>query len=69
MRMTNLATLCPDANCPAIYQTDRGTLMVRGYVVEPSAETEIEVVPGEAVVEIPTELVARVAAQLGETNR
>lgn len=69
MRLTNVATLCPEANCPAIYQTDRGTLMVRGYAVDPSGQTKIEVVPGEAVVEIPKELVARAAAELSGTDR
>lgn len=64
MRLTNVATLCPDGNCPAVYLTDRGTLMVRGYAVDSSRQTEIVVVPGEAVVEIPQELVARAAAKL-----
>lgn len=64
MRLTNVATLCPDGNCPAVYLTDRGTLMVRGYAVDPSGQAKIEVVPGEAVVEIPLELVARAAAKL-----
>ena len=64
MRVTNVATLCPDGNCPAVYLTDRGTLMVRGYAVDSSGQTEIVVVPGEAVVEIPQELVARAAAKL-----
>lgn len=65
MRVTDVATLCADGNCPAIYLTDRGTLMVRGTAVDPSGQTEIEVVPGEAVAEIPEELVARPAAKLG----
>lgn len=69
MRLTNVATLCPDGNCPAVYLTDRGTLMVRGYAVDPNGQTEIEVVPGEAVVEIPKELMARVAAELSRTDR
>lgn len=69
MRVTNLATLCPDGNCPAIYETDRGTLMVRGYAVDPSEQTEIEVVPGESVIEIPKELVARAAAKLSGNDQ
>ena len=65
MRVTDVATLCADGNCPAIYLTDRGMLMARGYAVDPSGQTEIEVVAGEAVAEIPEELVARAAAKLG----
>jgi len=57
MKLTKLGG-CVDGTCPAIYATDRGTIVVQGAVVNDS-----DVIPpdGEALVEIPLEL-------LRETN-
>lgn len=48
---------CGAGECPTIYKTDRGTLVVQGYTLLP-ANAGVELPPGEQMVEIPTELVA-----------
>lgn len=58
MELTYLAggneTGCAGGRCPTVYATDRGTLVVQGYVV--SDETGLELPDGEAIVEIPRSL-------------
>lgn len=53
MKLTKRSGMCRDGTCPTIYDTDRGTVVVQGYVVNDS-----DVIPpeGEALVEIPAEL-------------
>jgi hypothetical protein len=54
MKLTRLGRDgCWDGTCPTLYESDRGTIVVQGWVVEDS-----DVVPpaGEALVEIPVEL-------------
>jgi hypothetical protein len=48
---------CGAGECPTVYKTDRGTLVVQGYAFPP-AHAGVEVPPGEQMVEIPTELLA-----------
>jgi hypothetical protein len=48
--------MCRDGTCPTIYDTDRGTIVVQGYVVTDSDVTPPE---GEALVEIPAELLTQ----------
>jgi len=50
---------CKDGDCPAVYTTDRGTVAVQGYLV--THETPA----GEAVVEIPAELLTEAVRALG----
>ena len=50
-----VTTLCGNGTCPTVYRTNRGTLVVQGYVV-PAAQAGIEVPDGELLVEIPAEL-------------
>jgi hypothetical protein len=58
MRLTKLAG-CQGGTCPAIYATDRGTLVVQGAVVTDSQATaDANVAAGETLVEIPRELLA-----------
>jgi len=60
MELTRIAGAnCKDGDCPTVYATDRGTVAVQGYRV---AHTTSE---GEAVVEIPSELLAEAARALG----
>jgi len=60
LKLQLLTSLCESASCPTIYQSDRGTLVVQGYVV--SAERAgVEVPAGEQLVEIPVELLAAAA--------
>jgi hypothetical protein len=57
VKLTRRSGMCRDGTCPTIYETDRGTIVVQGYVV-----TDGEVIPpeGEALVEIPAELLREV---------
>jgi len=49
--------LCGAGECPTVYKTDRGTLVVQGYTFQP-AHAGVELPPGEQMVEVPVELVA-----------
>lgn len=54
MRMTRLRGACdPKPTCPTLYLTDRGTLIVQGWVV---ATPDLALSPGETVVEVPVSL-------------
>lgn len=60
MELTRIASAnCKDGDCPTVYSTDRGTVAVQGYKVT-------HVVPdGEAIVEIPAELLVEAVRALG----
>jgi hypothetical protein len=50
---------CKDGDCPTVYWTNRGTIAVQGgRLAHPTPE-------GEAIVEIPAELLAEAARALG----
>jgi hypothetical protein len=52
-------TGCGNGPCPAVFETENGTIVVQGFVV--SAETAgMEFPPGEAAVEIPRDVLERV---------
>jgi hypothetical protein len=50
---------CRDGTCPTIYRSDRGTIVVQGYVV---MDADVTVPEGEALVEIPAELLGQTDA-------
>ena len=56
VRLTQLRGPCQGGTCPTVYATDRGTLVVQGAVVT-DAEG-VNVPAGEALVEVPAELLA-----------
>jgi hypothetical protein len=58
MRIHFLGTDSGLGQSPTLFATDRGTLAVQGYVItDPQALADLgEIPPGEAVVEIPAEL-------------
>lgn len=58
MRVRFLGTDSQNGGSPTLYVTDRGTLVVRGYVItDEQALADLgEVPPGEADIEIPPEL-------------
>ncbi|AXI76875.1 hypothetical protein [Peterkaempfera bronchialis] len=60
MQLTLLGTTSTDGNCPTLYATDRGTLVVQGYrVTDPGTVAQLrDLLPGETAVEIPRELLA-----------
>jgi hypothetical protein len=60
VELTTLVTgNCKDGDCPKVYRTDRGTIGVQGYVLDRATPD------GEALVEIPAELLLEAARALG----
>ncbi len=57
MKLTRLTSGCYDGTCPTIYRTDRGTIVVQGWTVK---DSDVTLPEGEALVEIPTELLQQV---------
>jgi hypothetical protein len=53
VKLTPVRGACRDGTCPTIYTTDRGTVVVQGYTV---TDADVSVPEGEALVEIPAEL-------------
>ncbi|MEU5902196.1 hypothetical protein [Streptomyces venezuelae] len=51
MRLTKLATTCENGDCPTLYATDKGTLIVQGH--------GLDVPEGESLVEIPMDLIRK----------
>jgi hypothetical protein len=59
MRLTKIASdPCPDKiTCPGVFATDRGTIVVQGYVITDSeALAQLNLPNGETAVEIPLEM-------------
>ncbi len=64
MQLTHLFTLNSSGggNCPAVYDTDRGSLVVQGYTLaNDDAAQMVNVAPHETGVEIPYELAEQIA--------
>jgi hypothetical protein len=53
MKLTRLGGGCWDGTCPTLYVSDRGTIVVQGWVV---SDSDVTPPAGEALVEIPVEL-------------
>lgn len=51
-----VANRCSGGECPTVYRTDRGTLVVQGYTFEPS-NAGVSLPSGEQMVEIPVDLI------------
>ena len=56
MEVTMLATSCDKKDCPTIYKTDRGTILVQG---EAPTDHGLTISAHEAIVEIPMDLVMK----------
>jgi hypothetical protein len=58
MKLRFLGSTSDDGQCPTLYETDRGTIVVQGdQVTDPEALAQLrDVLPGETFVEIPKEL-------------
>jgi hypothetical protein len=52
-------SLCGSGSCPTIYRTDRGTVLVQG-----APSSDVAVGDGEAVVEIPEDLLLEAVERL-----
>lgn len=59
-----LALSCTSGTCPTVYLSDRGTLLVQGYVVEPDT-AGISLPVGEKLVEIPIDLLRSAVDNIG----
>lgn len=55
---------CKNGNCPTIYRTDRGTLVVQGYAVAPEQAEGLAIPAGESLVEIPLDVLQDAARAL-----
>ena len=55
---------CEDGDCPTVYVTDRGTLVIQGYVLDPAATQQLTLPTGESAVEVPAELIVAAAGQV-----
>ncbi|GAA3989193.1 hypothetical protein FOF52_01160 [Thermobifida alba] len=65
MRLTRIDGTCRNGTCPTVYATDRGTYVIQGYVVSDSELAgQVDLPRGEAAVEVPRELLERVARDL-----
>ncbi|MGW3113532.1 hypothetical protein [Streptomyces sp. NPDC001091] len=56
MKVRKLVTTCENGDCPTLYATDRGTLLVQGGV---PADHGLRVPAHETLVEIPMELIRK----------
>ncbi|GAA2644822.1 hypothetical protein [Paractinoplanes durhamensis] len=58
-----VANLCTAGNCPTVYVSGTGTLVVQGYAV-PAERAGIDVPEGELLVEIPLDLLTEAVRNL-----
>lgn len=65
MKIVTTITACTSGGCPAIFIADDGQVVVRGY----TTTATIDVPDGEALVEIPLDLLAAYAAHLDQENQ
>jgi hypothetical protein len=66
MELTRLAGTCPDGNtCPAVFTTDRGTIVVQGFALTDAVLAQADLPDGEAAVEIPLTLLLEAACAYG----
>ena len=66
LRLEPVASRCAAGDCPTVYRSSRGTLVVQGYAVTPN-DAGITVPSGELLVEIPPELLAAAVQNLSLT--
>lgn len=57
MKVTKLVSTCDIKDCPALYATDRDTLLVQG---ETPTDHGLQIPAHETLVEIPMELIRKV---------
>jgi hypothetical protein len=55
---------CEAGNCPTVYLTDRGTLVIQGYVLESGCTKLLTLPSGESAVEVPAALILEAARQV-----
>ena len=60
--LMELGPWCPGSACPKIFESDRGTYVVQGYVLDAPTKDTLTLPEGESAVEIPVELIERIIA-------
>ena len=55
---------CKNGNCPTVYRSDRGTLVVQGYTVVSDDAEGLTLPAGESLVEIPLDVLQDAARAL-----
>ena len=63
MRLIAKSPHCAGKDCPAVYETEAGSLLIQGTVVP--ANDPITLGEGEALVELPADLVVQLKQALG----
>lgn len=65
MKLTLVGSPCRNGNCPAVYKTERDTLVVQGWmVVDLDALRTLGLPDGETAVEIPREVLLAAALEI-----
>lgn len=49
---------CGNGPCPAVYETENGTILVQGFTIS-GEDVDLDLPPGESVVEIPRYILER----------
>jgi hypothetical protein len=55
LALQRLAGVCVNNSCPTVYRTNRGSIVVQGYIVT-AEEAGVDLSAGEMLVEIPEHL-------------
>jgi hypothetical protein len=63
VRLELVAGVCAGGECPTIYMSDRGTLVLQGDIFDP-ATAGTEIPAGEQMIEVPIELLANYARRI-----
>jgi hypothetical protein len=64
MKIVGKLAGCDIKGCPTVYATDRGTLVIQGYVLDPAATRQLTLPTGESAVEVPADLLLEAARQV-----
>jgi hypothetical protein len=60
LTLDHVTTVCGAGSCPTVYRTNRGTLVIQGYVVTGS-DVGLNLPAGENLVEVPAALLTEAA--------
>jgi hypothetical protein len=63
MKIIRTHRSCPDNTCPTVHVTDRGTVIVQGYLLDDEARAAMSFPVGEDAVEMPFEVAAKLARE------
>ncbi|GAA0916415.1 hypothetical protein [Nonomuraea longicatena] len=71
MKLQFVRSTSPTNNtCPTLFTTDRGTVIVQGYVVvDPEALSQMDIPEGETCVEVPMALLEEMRGAFADAAR